>query len=237
MDALQIFLQPESWIALGTLTFMEIVLGIDNILFISIVTHQLPVERRKSARILGLSLALMFRIAMLFGITWMTSLENPLFTILEMEFSIRDLILAAGGLFLLVKSTLEIHRKSEGEHAPSKAGSASWFQVILTIVMLDIVFSLDSILTAVGMTDHLPLMIVAVVIAMLIMIAFAEKVAQFINERPSLQILALAFLILIAVMLILDAAHYHIPKGYIYFALFFSLGVELLNLRITRRKH
>lgn len=232
---MEIFLEPQSWIALLTLTFLEVVLGIDNIIFISIVTGKLPQAQQPRARNIGLALALAFRIALLLGITWIIGFTKPIFTIADFEVSGRDLILAAGGIFLLAKSTSEIHHKIEGEeqsHDTSKA--KSFTSIIIQIILLDMVFSFDSILTAVGLTDKVLLMIIAVVISIGIMMVFAGKISAFINKHPTLQILALSFLILIGFMLVVDALHYHVPKGYIYFAVAFSLLVEALNMKLRK---
>ena len=232
---MEVFLEPASWLALLTLTLLEVVLGVDNIIFISIVTNKLPAEQQPRARYLGLGLALIFRILLLFGIAYIIHLTTPLFTVGEFAFSWRDLILSLGGLFLIAKSTSEINHKMEG---PAKEADdyvpASFTAVIFQIVLLDIIFSFDSILTAVGLTEVLVLMVTAVIIAMIVMMTFANKVATVINKHPSLEVLALAFLILIGFMLLLDALHYHIPKGYIYFAVFFSLFVQVLNIRIRK---
>ncbi len=234
---MEVFLEPASWLALLTLTLLEVVLGVDNIIFISIVTNKLPAEQQPRARFLGLGLALIFRILLLFGIAYIIHLTTPLFTVGKFDFSWRDLILSLGGLFLIAKSTSEINHKMEG---PAKEADnyvpASFTAVIFQIVLLDIIFSFDSILTAVGLTEVLILMIAAVIIAMIVMMTFANKVAAVINKHPSLEVLALAFLILIGFMLLLDALHYHIPKGYIYFAVFFSLFVQVLNIRIRKSR-
>ncbi|KAB2913400.1 MAG: TerC family protein [Bacteroidetes bacterium] len=233
--------------ALLTLTFLEVVLGIDNIIFISIVTNKLPKEQQPRARMIGLSLALIFRIAMLLGLTWIMKFDTPLFIIkdfhflaldiTEFGFSGRDAILLAGGIFLLAKSTSEIYGKVEGkEHEVSVKGKGvSFSSIIVQIVMLDIVFSFDSILTAIGMTDKVILMIIAVIISIIIMMMFSGAISKFINAHPSLQILALSFLIMIGVMLIADAFHNHVPKGYIYAAIVFSLIVEILNMRMRKK--
>ena len=234
---MEIFLQPESWVALLTLTFLEVVLGIDNIIFISIVSNKLPEKDQPKARNIGLMMALAFRIGLLLTITWIIGFTKPLFTVWNYEFSGRDLILLAGGLFLIFKSTMEIGHKMEGEaqkQSDSKANSI--FSVITQIIILDIIFSFDSILTAVGLTDQLILMIIAVVISILIMMTFAKSIADFISKHPSLEILALSFLILIGFMLSIESVGYHVPKGYIYFAVFFSLVVELLNMKIRKRR-
>ena len=232
---MEIFLQPESWLALLTLTLLEIVLGVDNIIFITIVTNKLPENQQEGARITGLALALIFRIALLFGISYIIHLTAPLFTIGSFEFSWRDLILSLGGLFLIAKSTSEInHKMEEGSMKKSTGGTHSFSYTIIQIIILDIIFSFDSILTAVGLTEVLVLMITAIIISMVIMMTFAGKIAGIISKHPSLEILALSFLILIGFMLMLDALHYHIPKGYIYFAVFYSLFVQLLNIRVRK---
>jgi len=233
---MEIFLTAEAWVALLTLTFLEIVLGVDNIIFISIVSNKLPESQQKKARFTGLSLALIFRIGLLFGITWIIGFTQPLFTLFDFDVSGRDLILALGGLFLIGKSTSEIHVKLEGEtHEQEKTGSAKMGAIILQIIMLDIIFSFDSILTAVGLTKEVLIMVIAVIIAMIIMMAAAGGIARFIQQHPTLEVLALSFLILIGFMLLLEALHYHVPKGYIYVAVAFSLLVELINMRV--RKH
>lgn len=233
---LEIFLQPESWIALLTLTFLEIVLGIDNILFISIVSKGLPPLEQKRARNLGLSLALILRIGLLLGISYIIRFTNPLFSLFEVDLSGRDLVLMAGGVFLVFKSVVEIHHKMEGADAEKKSKAASFFKVIVQIVLLDMIFSFDSILTAIGLTNHLILMIIAVVVAMIVMMTFAGAISAFIHKHPTLEILALSFLILIGFMLFIEGWHYHVPKGYIYFAVFFALVIELINMRIRKAK-
>ncbi len=234
---MEIFAEPGSWIALLTLTFLEVVLGIDNIIFISIVSNKLPEAQRPKARNIGLALALIFRVVLLLGITWIIGFTQPLFTVLGHEFSRRDIILLAGGLFLIFKSTSEIHHKMEGsaeKHSDSKANSL--FNVIFQIILLDVIFSFDSILTAVGLTDQLILMILAVIISIIIMMIFAKSISDFIGKHPSLEVLALSFLILIGFMLGIEALGHHVPKGYIYFAVFFSLVVELLNMRVRKKR-
>ncbi len=236
---MEIFLHSEAWISLLTLTFLEIVLGIDNIIFISIVSDRLPKESQSKARTIGLLLAIVMRVALLFAISWIVHLTEPILTIVDYELSFRDLILFAGGLFLLAKSTSEIHQKIEGEEeGGSEAVKAAYTmsRAIVQIVLLDLVFSFDSILTAVGLSDQLLIMVMAVVIALLIMLVFAKKVSEFVNKNPTVKMLALAFLIMIGTLLILDAAHVHVPKGYIYFSLVFSLFVEFLNQRLRRKK-
>ena len=223
---MELFLQPEAWIALLTLTFLEIVLGVDNIIFISIVTNKLPKNEQPKARFIGLSMALVFRIGLLLGITYIIGFTQPIFTLFDHEVSGRDLILLIGGLFLMGKSTVEINHKMEshGDHA-IKSASASFLSTIVQIILLDIIFSFDSILTAVGLTEHVVLMIIAVVVALIVMMIFSGRISSFISKHPSLEVLALAFLILIGFMLMLEAVHYEVPKGYIYFAVFFSLIV------------
>ncbi|MBK5192201.1 MAG: TerC family protein [Flavobacteriaceae bacterium] len=234
---MEIFLQLDTWIALLTLTFMEIVLGIDNIIFISIVASKLPQKQQKSARFLGLSLALIVRILLLLSITWLIGLTTPVLTVADFNLSWRDIILAAGGIFLLIKSILEIHQKVEGdEHEQITKNVSSFGYAILQIVLLDIIFSFDSILTAVGLTDQVMLMIIAVIVSIVVMMIFAKAVGDFVNKYPTIQILALSFLILIGFMLVMDGLHYHVPKGYIYFAVFFSLSIEMLNIRFRNKQ-
>lgn len=234
---MEILLTPESWIALLTLTFLEIVLGVDNIIFISIVSNKLPAHQQQKARTTGLILALVFRVAMLLSISWIIGFTEPLFSVFEYDFSTRDLILFAGGIFLLFKSTIEIHHKMEGQHnEKGKKDIATFGQVISQIVALDVIFSFDSILTAIGLTDELILMIIAVTVAILVMIAFAGSISDFIKKHPTLEVLALSFLILIGFMLMIEAFDVHVPKGYIYFAVFFSLFVEVVNIRIRKKR-
>ncbi|MDZ7805914.1 MAG: TerC family protein [Gracilimonas sp.] len=234
---MEIFLSPESWIALLTLTFLEIVLGIDNIIFISIVSNKLPSEKQNKARITGLILALIFRVGMLLSISWIIGFTEPLFTILEYDFSIRDIILFVGGVFLIFKSTVEIHHKMEGQHdEKGKQELATFGQVIFQIVALDLIFSFDSILTAIGLTEELILMIIAIIISIIVMIVFANSISEFIKKHPTLEILALSFLILIGFMLMIEAFDFEVPKGYIYFAVFFSLSVEIVNMRIRKKR-
>lgn len=237
---MEIFAQPDTWVALLTLTFLEIILGIDNIIFISLVAGKVDEKDQKKARLGGLSLALIMRVLLLLSITWIIGLTEPVLTVGDFELSWRDIILFAGGIFLLVKSTLEIHHKVEGqaeEQGKSLKSHMSFSTAIIQIVLLDIVFSFDSILTAVGLTDQLILMIIAVIISIIIMMIFAKPVGDFVNAHPTIQILALSFLILIGVMLIVEAAHYHVPKGYIYFAVFFSLAIEMLNMRYRKKNN
>jgi len=232
---MEIFLLTETWVALLTLTFLEIVLGVDNIIFISIISNKLPESQQARARNIGLGFALIFRIGLLLGISFIIQFTQPLFTLWSFSMSGRDLILAVGGLFLLFKSTLEIHHKMEGHSEEVKPDSAKKISgVIVQIILLDIIFSFDSILTAVGLVKEVAIMIIAVVIALFIMMSFAGKISRFINQHPTLQILALSFLILIGFMLLIEGFHVEVPKGYIYFAVFFSLGIELLNMRMRK---
>ncbi|CAN5511893.1 TerC family protein [soil metagenome] len=225
-------------ISLFTLIVMEIVLGIDNIIFISILADKLPKNQQKKARQIGLSMALLIRIGLLFSISWIVSLKEPFFTVMEHGFSGRDIVLLFGGLFLMAKSTSEIHSKISGEEGvlETSAKKLSLNAAILQIIGLDIVFSFDSILTAVGLVDHVSIMIGAVIISMLIMLAAAGAVSDFVNRNPTIKMLALAFLLMIGFMLTVEAFHYEVPKGYIYFAMAFSLAVELLNMRGKKKK-
>jgi predicted tellurium resistance membrane protein TerC len=227
---------PQIWIALTTLTFLEIVLGVDNIIFISILSGKLPEAQQPSARRLGLLAAMGTRILLLFSLAWIIRLTEPWFTVVGQEISGRDLILILGGLFLLGKSTYEIHDKLEGEegHA-SKKVPASYASVIVQIMLLDLVFSLDSVITAVGMVDELWVMVTAVVIAVGIMMLSAEPISAFVHRHPTVKMLALSFLLLIGVSLMAEGFDHHIPKGYIYFAMGFSVFVEMINLRIRRK--
>lgn len=232
---MEIFLHPETYIALFTLIILEIVLGVDNIIFISIVTNKLPHHLQKRARVTGLTLAMGFRIFLLLTITWLISFTQPLFSIGKFEFSGRDLILLIGGLFLIAKSTSEISSKMEGPAQHKKESNVStFFMAIVQIIMLDLIFSFDSILTAIGLTDQVILMIIAVIIAVVIMMIFAEKISSIIKQHPSLEVLALAFLILIGFTLVLDAIHTHVPKGYVYSAVAFSLSVQMILIRMKK---
>jgi predicted tellurium resistance membrane protein TerC len=226
---------PQIWIALATLTFLEIVLGVDNIIFISILSGKLPAEQQPKARRLGLLGAMVTRVLLLFSLAWIIKLTAPWFSILGHELSGRDLILLGGGLFLIGKSTFEIHEKLEGdeEHGSARA-AASFGSVIVQIMLLDIVFSLDSVITAVGMVDELWVMIAAVMIAVGIMMASAETISAFVHQHPTVKMLALSFLLLIGMSLILEGFDHHVPKGYIYFAMGFSVFVEMINLRLRK---
>ncbi|MBX7120536.1 MAG: TerC family protein [Opitutaceae bacterium] len=227
---------PQIWISLLTLTALEIVLGIDNIIFISILAGKLPKEKQKKARQTGLGLALITRLLLLAGIAWMAKLTTPLFHIHEFAISGRDLILLGGGLFLIAKSTYEIHEKLEGAggHAVTTR-AVSFAKVIVQIILLDIVFSLDSVITAIGMANQLWIMVTAVIIALGIMLAFAGVISDFVERHPTLKMLALSFLILIGVSLMAEGLHQHISKGYIYFAMAFSCAVEFINLKLRAR--
>ena len=240
---------PEAWISLLTLTVLEIVLGIDNIVFISIISGKLPQHQQKKARRVGLALAMITRVLLLLSISWVMTLTSPLFSIGEwfgmergalfekLKISGRDIILIVGGLFLIYKSTTEIHEKVEGHGAEvvKTPKLISFSRVIIEIIILDVVFSLDSVITAVGMADHIEIMIAAVVIAVLIMLISAESISNFVNHHPTVKMLALSFLLLIGISLIAEGLDQHIPKGYIYFAMAFSVFVEVLNLRVAKK--
>ena len=226
----------EGWVALLTLTVLEIVLGIDNIVFISILAGKLRKEERERARRVGLSLAMITRLGLLLAITWVMGLTAPLFTVLSNEISGRDLILLAGGLFLIAKSTHEIHDKLEGEEGAGTArAAASFTSVIIQILILDIVFSLDSVITAVGMAEHVSIMMAAVIIAVGVMLVSSRSIGEFVERHPTVKMLALSFLLLIGVSLIGEGLDQHIPKGYIYFAMGFSVFVEMINLRVRAK--
>jgi predicted tellurium resistance membrane protein TerC len=232
-----LLLNPEVWVAFLTLLALEIVLGIDNVVFISILVDKLPEESQALARRLGLGLALVMRILLLLSLSWVIGLTAPLFTVVGQEISGRDVILILGGLFLLGKSTYEIHENLEGEEGHSSARVRATFgSVLVQIVILDLVFSLDSVITAVGMVNEIPVMIAAVTIAILVMLVSAEAIAGLVNRHPTLKMLALSFLLLIGFALLLEGFDQHVPKGYIYFAMGFSVFVELLNIRARRRR-
>lgn len=224
---------PQAWIALGTLTALEIVLGIDNIIFISILAHRLPKDQQNTARLVGLALALFGRVALLLSLTFIMRLTEPIFTVLSAAISGRDIILMLGGLFLLAKSTQEIHEKLEGEEKKGRAGKAvSFGSVLVQILILDVIFSLDSVITAIGMVDIVPVMVAAIVIAILFMMLSARAVSEFIDDHPTIKMLALAFLLMVGVALIAESLDVHLPRGYIYFAMAFSVFVEMLNLKL-----
>ncbi len=227
---------PGAWVALATLTALEIVLGIDNIIFISILVGRLPDQQRRRARTVGLALAAVTRVLLLFSIVWVMSLTQPLFPLLRNEISGRDLILLGGGLFLLWKSVREIHSAVENEQRePVGRAAASFAVVVGEIAVLDIVFSLDSVITAVGLVDEVQIMVIAVLLAVGIMIFAAGAVGRFVDTHPTIKMLALSFLVLVGVALIAEGWDFHIPKGYIYFAMAFAVGVEMLNMRMRRR--
>lgn len=226
---------PQSWVAFATLLALEIVLGIDNIIFISILAAKLPAEQRAKARVIGLGLAMVTRIMLLFSLSWIIRLTAPLFTVFNQEISGRDLILLLGGLFLIGKATHEIHQKLEGEEGHSSARVAPTFaSVLIQILLLDVVFSLDSVITAIGMVDKIGIMVSAVVIAIMFMMAFAAPISNFVEKRPTVKMLALSFLLLIGVVLVAEGFDQHISKGYIYFAMGFSVFVEMLNLKLRK---
>jgi predicted tellurium resistance membrane protein TerC len=228
---------PQAWAGFATLTVLEIVLGIDNIIFISILASKLPREQQSKARYIGLGLAMLMRIALLFSLSWIVRLTDPLFEVMGQEISGRDLVLLIGGLFLIGKATREIHERLEGEEGEASARVApSLRSVLIQIMLLDIVFSLDSVITAVGMVDELGVMVAAVVTAVAFMMLFARPVSEFVERHPTVKILALSFLILIGVSLVAEAFDQHIRKGYIYFAMAFSVMVEMLNLRVRKKK-
>jgi predicted tellurium resistance membrane protein TerC len=231
---------PEAWIALFTLTALEIVLGVDNIIFISILVGRLPEAQRQRARVLGLGFAMLTRIGLLLSLAWVMTLTEPIFTIIGREISGRDLILIAGGLFLLWKSVHEIHNSLEGEdeeaHAAAMAVRASFAAIIVQIGIIDIVFSLDSVITAVGMADHVAIMVIAIVIAVGVMMFSARAIGDFVDRHPTVKMLALSFLILVGLALVAEGWDFHIPKGYIYFAMAFSVGVEMLNIRVRAKR-
>ena len=233
---MELLTDPQAWIAFGTLTALELVLGIDNIVFISILVDKLPKEQQAMARRIGLFMAMFMRIGLLLVLSWIIGLVAPLFTVLNQEISGRDLILIAGGLFLIWKSTGEIHQSLEGEegHA-STAVKATFTAVILQIMVVDMVFSLDSIITAVGMVDELAVMVAAVVASVAMMMLFAGAIGRFVSAHPTVKMLALSFLVVVGVVLIAEGFDHHVPKGYVYFAMAFSIGVEMLNIRMRRR--
>jgi predicted tellurium resistance membrane protein TerC len=229
----------EGWIAFFTLLVLEIVLGIDNIIFLAILSSKLPIALRQRARVIGLSLAILMRLALLFSISWLVHLTAPLFVAFDRQFSGRDLVLIAGGLFLIAKTTREIHERLEGtatESSTHTQAGPSFHGVVVQIVLLDAVFSLDSVITAVGLVDDLKIMVAAVVAAVAFMIVFASLVSDFVERHPSVKMLALSFLLLIGVSLIVEGFDVHVPRGYVYFAMMFAAFVEFLNLRTTKKK-
>jgi predicted tellurium resistance membrane protein TerC len=234
---MDLLLDPQAWIAFFTLTALELVLGIDNIIFISILVDRLPPGRREFTRRIGLGLAMFMRIGLLLTLAWIIGLTAPVFTVFGEEISGRDLILIAGGVFLLWKATGEIHGLMEGEEDAHERRAASTFAgVLVQIAIIDLVFSLDSIITAVGMVKELPVMIAAVVASVLLMMVFAGPIGRFVSRHPTVKMLALSFLIMVGMALVADGLDFHVPKGYIYFAMAFSVGVEMLNLRMRRTR-
>lgn len=235
---IELLTSPEAWMALLTLTALEIVLGIDNIIFISILVGRVPEAKRQLARILGLGLAMLTRILLLFSLAFLASLTEPLFTVLKNEISWRDLVLGIGGLFLLAKSTMEIHSSLEGEQdKPQSAAEAksAFMMILVQIALIDIIFSLDSVITAVGMVDEVSIMATAIIIAVGVMMFAAKSIGEFVETHPTIKMLALSFLILIGTMLVAESIDFHIPKAYIYFAMFFSVSVEMLNIRLRKK--
>ena len=233
---IELLLDPQMWVAFLTLTVLELVLGIDNVIFISILVDKLPHQERELARRVGLFLAMFMRIALLFVLSWIVGLTEPLFSVFRLEISGRDLILIGGGLFLLWKSTKEIHQLLEGEKGEASAVVRATFSaIILQIIVIDLVFSLDSIITAVGMVDKVAVMIAAVIASVGLMMAFAGAIGRFVSAHPTIKMLALSFLFVIGVVLIADGFDYHVPKGFVYFAMAFSVCVEMLNIRMRKR--
>jgi predicted tellurium resistance membrane protein TerC len=233
---MELLTDPQAWIAFATLTALELVLGIDNIIFISILVDKLPKQQQERARRIGLFMAMFMRIGLLMVLAWIVGLVAPLFSVLSHEVSGRDLILILGGLFLIWKSTAEIHQSLEGEeeHAVNVV-KATFAGVILQIMVVDLVFSLDSIITAVGMVDDLPVMVAAVVVSVALMMLFASAIGRFVSDHPTIKMLALAFLVVVGVVLVAEGFGHHVPKGYVYFGMAFSLGVEMLNIRTRKR--
>jgi predicted tellurium resistance membrane protein TerC len=233
---LELLSSPEAWVSLGTLTVLEIVLGIDNIIFLSIVTNKLPKHQQPKARLFGLALALLARLALLFSLAWMTKLVQPIFHIGEFGVSWRDIVLFFGGAFLIYKGTVEMHEMLEGHGSDSISGTASFAYVIFQILVIDMVFSLDSVITAIGIAEHLPVMVIAILIAIAVMLIAAAPVAGFVDRHPTVKMLALSFLLLVGVALVADGLHFHIPRAYLYFAIGFSIAVEALNLYAAKAR-
>lgn len=232
---MEFLLTTEGIISLLTLTFLEIVLGIDNIVFISITAGRLPLADQSKARTLGIALALIARLALLLGVSWIIGLKEPFITVGEFALSFRDLILLLGGLFLLWKSTTEIHAKLEGGSEHLKDVKVMTLKAaVVQIILLDVVFSFDSILTAVGLVENVVIIVMAIVISLVVMLVFAKKISDFINRHPAMKLLAISFLMMIGMLLVVEALHFHVPRGYVYFAMAFSLGIELLNMRIQK---
>jgi len=238
MDLFTLFSQPDTYVSLLTLTFLEIILGIDNIIFISILTGKLPPNEQGKARTLGLALALIFRVLLLLSISWIAGLVNPLFTVFGFAVTGRSLILILGGLFLLYKSTVEIHEKLEGEEEKEKEANpikVKLSSLLIQIILLDLVFSFDSVITAVGLVQHVSIMIIAIILSMIVMLIFAKSVSDFIHKHPTIKMLALSFLLMIGLLLFLEGLHIEVPKGYVYFAMAFSFLVELLNIKLRKK--
>lgn len=234
---IELLSDPQTWIAFATLTALELVLGIDNIIFISILVDKLPPEKRELARRIGLFMAMFMRVGLLLVLAWIVGLVAPLFTLLGQEISGRDLILIVGGLFLVHKATTEVHGALEGEEGEvSAAVKATFGAVILQIMVIDIVFSLDSIITAVGMVDDVRIMIAAVIVSVALMMLFARPIGEFVSDHPSIKMLALSFLVVVGVVLIAEGFDHHVPKGYVYFAMAFSVAVEMLNIRARKKR-
>lgn len=227
---------PQAWTALVALTSIEIVLGIDNIVFISISVSRLPERQRQSARFMGLLLAMLTRIGLLFSLTWFMGLTEPFLSLLGRDISLRDVVLMVGGLFLLAKATLEIHTELEGRSGDAAAGSSTFLMVMVQITLLDIVFSIDSVITAIGLADRLAIMVLAILISVGVMLVSARPIGEFVERHPTVKMLALSFLVLIGTMLIADGFQFHVPRGYVYFAMAFSVLVELLNMRLRRKE-
>lgn len=229
------FFSTEIIVSLITLTFLEIVLGIDNVVFISIVSGKLPASQQKKARLLGISLAFLGRVLLLLAINWIIGLNKPFFHVANFAVSYRDLILIAGGLFLIGKSTSEIHARIEGkDHGATNTRKVTFRSAIIQILILDLVFSLDSIITAIGLVDNVVVIVIAIVISLAVMLLFSKRISDFINEHPAMKILAISFLIMIGTVLVIEGLHVHVPKGYIYVSMAFALGIEVINMRISR---
>ena len=233
---LELLTDYQVWASLLTLTALEIVLGIDNLIFLSIVSGRLPKHQQRSARRIGLALALLGRVALLFSLTWIIGLTRPVFSLAGFGVSWRDLVLIGGGAFLIVKGTMETHHMLEGHEEQSGVGTVTFLSAVVQIIFLDVVFALDSIITAVGLSDHLPVMIVAVVVAMVVMLVAADPVGDFVNDHPTVKMLALSFLLLVGMALVADGLHFHIPRGYLYAVIAFSAAVEALNLVASRAR-
>ena len=237
MSLMELAASPEAWASLATLAVLEIVLGIDNIIFLSIVTNRLPAHQRPRARFIGLALALIGRLALLFSLAWMTRLIHPIFHIGEFGVSWRDIVLFFGGAFLIYKATMEMHNELEGgDEYRADVKAASFAYVIVQIMIIDMVFSLDSVITAIGIAEHIPIMVISILIAIAVMLFAAGPVARFVDKHPTVKMLALAFLLLVGVALVADGLHFHIPRAYLYFAIGFSIAVEALNLYAARTR-